>query len=90
MKEPVEVEIMGQRLIVASDDGPEHVRQVALQVDEQVRRLAASHPGTSMVHLALLVALNSGSELEKLRTEHDGLGERLRCLSDRVEAGLLR
>lgn len=90
MKEPVEVEIMGQRLTVASDDGPEHVRQVARLVDAQVRRLSESHPGTSIVHLALLVALNAGSELEKVRLEQEGLGERLRLLSDRVDTGLLR
>lgn len=90
MKEPVEVEIMGQRLVVTSDDGPDHVREVARQVDDHARRLAASHPGASIVHLALLVALNSESELAKIRAAQDGLGERLRRLSDQVEAGLNR
>jgi len=90
MKEPVEVEIMGQRLTVASDDGPKHVLEVAREVDAQMRRLAAGCPGISAAHLALLVALNAASELSKVRSEHEALADRLRQLSDRVAAELLR
>jgi cell division protein ZapA len=88
MKEPVEVEILGQRLTVASDDGPVHVREVARLVDEQLRRLSDAHRSVSSVHLALLAALNMGSELSKLRGEIDRVNERLRKLSELVEAGL--
>lgn len=88
MKEPVEVEILGQRLTVASDDGPVHVREVARLVDEQLRRLSDAHRSVSSVQLALLAALNMGSELSKLRGEIDRVNERLRKLSELVDAGL--
>jgi len=88
MKEPVEVEILGQRLTVASDDGPVHVREVARLVDEQLRRLSDAHRSVSSVQLALLAALNMGSELSKLRGEIDHVNDRLRKLSELVEAGL--
>lgn len=87
MKEPVEVEILGHRLKVASEDGADHVREVARLVDEHLRRLAGGHRSVSTIQLALLAALNMGSELSKLRSEIDGMNDRLRKLSELVDAG---
>jgi len=86
MKEPVEVEILGQRLTVASDDGAGHVRDVARLVDEQLRRLLEAHASVSTLHLALLVALNMGSEVAKLRSELESVDGSLQKLSELVSA----
>ena len=41
MTQPVEVVIMGQIFSVTSEDGEEHVRQVATYVDGKMREIAA-------------------------------------------------
>lgn len=88
MKEPVEVVILGQRLTVASEDGPAHVRDVARLVEDQLRRLSEGHRSIPLVQLALLAALNMGSDLAKLRDEVEGVNERLLRLAARIDADL--
>jgi cell division protein ZapA len=84
MKRPVEVEIMGQRLTVASDDGEEHVRLVAGYVDRQIRRLSQGRSPTATANLALLAALNIASEYWKLRAQQEEVEKTINRLSQRV------
>ncbi|MFN8628455.1 MAG: cell division protein ZapA [Candidatus Binatia bacterium] len=67
MDEPLEIELLGQRLTVKSEDGDEHVRAVARYVDERIRRLAEVQPASAPLHLALVTALNIASEYWKLQ-----------------------
>lgn len=75
---------MGHRLTVTSDDGAEHVREVAGDVDHQMRQLAEGRAPTTMVHLALLTALNIASEYRKLTSEQEELHRVIDRLSNRV------
>jgi cell division protein ZapA len=88
MKQPVEVELMGQRLTVTSDDSEAHVRQVASYVDRQIRRLAEGRTVTAPVDLVLLTALNIASEYWKLQQEQEQLCETISRLSKRISAEL--
>ena len=88
MKRPVEVEVMGQRLTVTSDDSEAHVRQVASYVDGQIRRLAERRAMTTPVDLVLLTALNIASEYWKLQLEQEELYQTISRLSKRVLAQL--
>ncbi len=88
MKRPLDVEIMGQRLTVASDDGDDHVRQVAEYVDRQMRQLGGNLTAASMIQLALLTALNIASEYWKLQHEQEELHRTINRLSQRVLARL--
>ena len=88
MKRPVEVEIMGQRLTVASDDGEAHVQQVAALVDQHMRELASHQPPTSTLQLALLTALNIASEYWKLQSQQEEVSQTINRLSKRVLARL--
>ena len=90
MKRPLDVEIMGQRLTVTSDDDDGHVRQVAEYVDQQMRRLADGRTAASMTQLALLAALNIASEYWKLQHEQEELHRTINRLSQRVGARLER
>ncbi len=90
MKQPIDVEIMGQRLTVASEDGAEHVRQVAAYLDRRVRQLANGQGNTVTVQLALLAALNIASEYWKLRAEQEEVQKTINRLSRRVLNGLAR
>lgn len=67
MSEPLEIEIMGQRLTVRSEDSEEHVRAAARYVDEQIRNLADMQLTTTALHLALVTALNIASDYWKLQ-----------------------
>ncbi len=86
MKEPVEVEILGQRLRLTSDDGHEHVQEVARTVDARMRTLIEAHRGVPQLQLALLVALNIGSDLAKLRDEFVEVSARLEAISEQIDA----
>jgi cell division protein ZapA len=90
MSVPVEVEIMGQRFTVASDDNEEHVRQVAGYVDQQMRQLADGRAHAATLHLALVTALNIASEYRKLRDQQEQLCQTINCMAQRILARLGR
>ncbi|MEO8605785.1 MAG: cell division protein ZapA [bacterium] len=69
MAKAVEVVIMGQTFSVTSDDGEEHVRQVAMQVDRTMRDFAGGGKVVSSFTAAVLAALNIASECQKLRQD---------------------
>jgi cell division protein ZapA (FtsZ GTPase activity inhibitor) len=69
MAKPVEVMIMGQTFSVTSDDGEEHVRQVATLVDRTMREIAGGGKVVSSFTAAVLAALNIASECQKLRQD---------------------
>ncbi len=83
MKQAVDVEIMGHRFTVASDDGEEHIRDIAEYVDHQMRQLSAGRT-TNILQLALLTALNIASEYWKLRREQEELDRIISRLSQRL------
>ncbi len=90
MKRVLDVEIMGQRLTVASDDDDDHVRRVAEYVDQQMRQLADGQTTASMMQLALLTALNIASEYWKLQHQQEEVHRTINRLSQRVLARLGR
>jgi cell division protein ZapA len=88
MKRLLDVEIMGQRLTVTSDDGDDHVRRAAAYVDQQMRQLAGGPTAANMMQLALLTALNIASEYWKLQQEQEELHRTIHRLSQRMLARL--
>lgn len=86
MGKPVEVEIVGQLFSVTSDDGEEHVREVAERVDQTIREIAAAKPMSSYT-AAVLAALNIASECQKLRRSHDEIETYINRLASRLPSG---
>jgi cell division protein ZapA len=89
MRRTVEVEIMGQRLTVTSDDEDVHVREVAGYVEERMRQLAGGVSATTM-HLALVTALNIASEYRKLQCQQEEIRQTINRLTQRVLSELGR
>jgi cell division protein ZapA (FtsZ GTPase activity inhibitor) len=89
VREPFEIEIMGQRLVVQSEDSEEHVRTVARYVDEQIRQHADTR-FASTLDLALVAALNIASEYWKLQREQEELCQTINRVAQRVAARLGR
>lgn len=84
----VSVEIMGQNLTVASDDGDEWARNLAATVDERIRTIRAGSQTVNSVNLAILAALNFADELEHLRRDHQELLSHLETLSRRLSEAI--
>lgn len=80
----VTVEIMGQNLTVASEEGDQWVKAVAETVDERIKRLRAGGNTVSSVNLAILAALNFADELEHLKREHKELIDRITAMKKRL------
>ncbi|MBI3758174.1 MAG: cell division protein ZapA [Deltaproteobacteria bacterium] len=80
----VNVEIMGQNLVVASDSGDEWARSLAATVDEKIRDIRASGQSVNSINLAILAALTFADELERLRRDHQALITHLQALNQRL------
>lgn len=84
----VNVEIMGQNLVVASDDGDDWARTLAATVDAKIQSIRASGQTVNSVNLAILAALNFADELERLRRDHQALLRHLEALNRRLSAAI--
>lgn len=80
----VNVEIMGQSLVVASDADDDWVRAVAGAVDEKIKHIRANSRAVNSVNVAILAALNFADELERLRRDYKQLVEGIENLSQRL------
>jgi len=88
MKAAIDVEIMGQRLRVTSDDGEAHVRRVVDYLNGRMRELAAAGAGGTSGDVAILAALNIASEYWKLREQQEEMFRAIDRLSERIVAHL--
>lgn len=84
----VNVQIMGQNLVVASDAGDEWVRAVASTVDEKIKDIRAGSQTVSSVNLAILAALNFADDLERLRRQHQELVDRIAAMNKRLSEAI--
>jgi len=80
----INVEVMGQNLVVASDADDDWVRNVAGTVDERIRTIRASSQTANSVNLAILAALNFADELERLRQQHHELIKQIETMTMRL------
>ncbi len=88
MRQPVEVEIMGYRLTVASEDSADHVLETAAYVDRRMQQLADGRLGAPSLNLALVTALNIASEWRKLQHQQEELCQTVDRTARRVSAKL--
>ncbi len=90
MSEPLEIEIMGQRLTVRSEDGEEHVRKIARYLDQQIQQLAHTRSTASALDLVLVTALNIASEYWKLQHRQEEVDQTIDRMARRIGARLYR
>jgi cell division protein ZapA len=86
MPHPVEVVIMGQTFSVTSEDGEEHVREVAAHVDRTMREITTRGKVVSSFTAAVLAALNIASEWHKLRQDVADMDAAIQRLVARLES----
>lgn len=80
----ITVEIMGQNLVVASEDDDAWVRSVANTVDQRMRAIRDKSRLVSSNSVAILAALNFADELARLQREHRELIAQIDALSKRL------
>jgi cell division protein ZapA len=84
MKRAVEVEIMGERLTLRTDDEETYVRNVAGYVDKKMQEIQKSSRPSAKSSVAMLAALNIADEYQKLKDHYEALSQRLDRLLQRV------
>ncbi len=86
------VEIFGETYWLKSDQQPEQLQALAVEVDRRMRELAEAQPGIRSGRLALLVALHLADELSRVREDHtrdrDEIEQRLAAWRVRLESAL--
>jgi cell division protein ZapA len=86
MRKAIEVEILGQVFTVTSDDGEEHVRSVALEVERRMRELGGR--GQPAFATAVIAAMNIASDYQKLQDKHRSVEENISRLAAKVASRL--
>ncbi len=87
MAAAVEVEILGQKFRVKSDDGEEHLRHVAAYVDGKMKEIGDPEAAISPYTRAVLAALNIASECQKLEQAQTELDKAVGRLTEMLERG---
>lgn len=93
MKRLMEVEVYGQTFRLDSEDGEDHVRNVAALVDERMREISGSAKGTVPLRVAIMAAMRIADDLAKsssggsIQEENEALLE-VESISERLLQGL--
>lgn len=89
------VTVFGKEYCIVSDESKEYVQQIAIDLDERLKKLNGEYLSLSALTLTTLAALNltdeylkTKSALEELKVEVEGLRERVRDMhiKQQVEA----
>ena len=88
MSQTVEVEIYGQRYTVRGEADQSYVVELARQVDEQMRALAAGMRAVTPTKVAVLTALNLAHELHQARTLQQASAESVEKLAEGLLASI--
>jgi len=77
----VEMEILGQKLAVKSNEEEEHIRAVEAYLNQKVDEIRGGTKAVSTLDMALLAALNVTGELIKIRETIERIDKRSEELS---------
>jgi cell division protein ZapA (FtsZ GTPase activity inhibitor) len=80
----IELMILGQKLVIKSDEDSEYIRNVEEYLNTRIREVREKTKAVATLDLALLVALNVTGELIKAKEDLDSIESRSEELSKRV------
>jgi len=90
MKKPVDVEIMGQKLVLRSEEEEGYVRKVAGYVDVKMKEVVKGNQPVTQVNVAMLAALNIADEYHRLKDRYEEVLHRLDRWSERLSVTLTK
>jgi cell division protein ZapA len=89
MKQPIEIEILGQRYSISGEGDEAYVRGLARYVDEKMKEISSSAGSIPHIKLALLAAVNITHELfqaRKLQKSKDSfVGKKTKDLIETID-----
>jgi cell division protein ZapA len=89
VKQSVQIEIAGQKLVIRSDEGPHYVQELADYVDAQLRQLGGeTRSSYNLQRVALLVAMQITDELFREKDLHHQFRQRVAAKLDKLETAL--
>lgn len=92
MNQACEIEVYGHRYTIRGEAGESYVRELAKQVDERMRTLAAKMKNVTALQLAVLTAINLVDELNRGTKQHElnaeDMNRRAACLITAIEQSL--
>jgi cell division protein ZapA len=89
MKQSVEVEIAGQKLVIRTDEGPGYVHELADYVDAQLKAFGGDKRATfNLQRVALLVAIQLADELFREKDLHRQFRQRMNAKLDALDDAL--
>jgi cell division protein ZapA len=89
VKQSVEVEVAGQKLVIRSDEGPQYVQELADYVDAQLRQVGGeARMSFNLQRVALLVAIQITDELFREKDLHHQFRQRVAAKLEALEAAL--
>lgn len=77
MKKTYEVDLMGQKINIKSEEPQAYVNQVVDYISQKMEKIAKGQKAITVHHVAMLTLLNITDELFKSRAEVDGYKERV-------------
>ncbi len=90
MKKPVDVEIMGQKFVLRSEEEEGYVRKVAGYVDVKMKEVVKGNQPVTQVNVAMLAALNIADEYHRLKDRYEEVLHRLDRWSERLSVTLTK
>ena len=88
MQKAVEVKIMGQKVVLRSDDDEQYIRKVAEYVDGKMQEVSNATGSRGKYSVAVLAALNIADEYHRLKDNHDTVTTRVDQLLERLSTVL--
>lgn len=89
LKNLVELRILGQRLVIKSDEDEAEIRRVESYLNEKLEEVKENTTAVSTLDQALLVALNVAAEFMKARAELEGAEQKADELSKLIDRRLV-
>ncbi len=90
MKKPVDVEILGQKLVLRSEEEEVYVRKVAGYVDIKMKEVLKGNPPVTKANVAMLAALNIADEYYRLKDRYEEVLTRLDRWSEKLSITLTK
>ncbi len=85
MKNVIELRILGQKLVVRSDEDEEYIRKVEQCLNAKIEEVRMNTKAVATLDLALLVALNLSGELTKARDHLEAIEQRSEEIGQKID-----
>jgi cell division protein ZapA len=77
-----EVYILGQKYSIKGDASPEHIQELARDIDSKIKEVCSKYPNISPMNALILAAFNMADEIARLKTDQDTVTRNIKEKTD--------